>query len=48
VEADFYTRADARDDSRIIDLDVLRSLTNLEPLKTTNGDSVEPPFLEVA
>ena len=40
--------AEQRDNSRIIDPDVLRSLTNLEPPKTTNGNSVEPPFLEAA
>lgn len=35
--------ADARDNSRIIDPDVLRSLTNLEPPKTTGDHSFSPP-----
>ena len=49
LEQDYATRsavrldpsicAEERDNSQIFDLDVLRSLPNLEPLKTTNGDS---------
>jgi site-specific DNA recombinase len=36
--------AETRDNSRIFDPDILRSVCNLEQLKTTNGDSVESPF----
>jgi site-specific DNA recombinase len=45
---DALSCAEQRDNSRIFDPTVLRSLQKLEPLKTTNGDSVEPPFLEAA
>jgi hypothetical protein len=38
--------ADARDDSRIFDPVVLRSISKLKPPKTTNGDFAPPQFLE--
>lgn len=37
-----------RDNSRIFDPDVLRSLPPIESHKTTNGDPLEPPLLEAA
>ena len=40
--------ADVRDNSRIFDPNVLRSLANLEPPKTANGDFIEPLFVDAA
>jgi hypothetical protein len=45
---DVLSCADARDGSRTLDLDVLRSISKLEPPKTANDNSVEPPISEAA
>ena len=47
MQAVFFS-ADTRDNSRIFDPDVLRSLSDLELSKTANGGSLGPPFAEAA